>query len=187
MYIPAETLAEGGVESLAMINSFIRIAENLRKDKNTPAGIADVISQLETDAFVMSGKFIAEIEGWTRSMERVHIDFSNRFGDLEKTSIFWTNRHDKVVEAFEPTLRAIQSRLSGFMDDLIAIARCAGKDEILALSSQEAAELKERLRVDTSVEITALKIFWRCCSSKPKHSEACSVPGSNNAGNLALL
>jgi hypothetical protein len=157
MYIPAETLAAGGVESLAMINSFIKIAENLRKDKNMPRGMADVISQLETDALVMSGKFISEIEAWEKAMAKAHIDFSSRFVDIEETSVFWKNRHDKMLEAFEPTLRAIQSRLGAFMDDLIAIARCAGKEEILALSSKEAAALKAKLRADTAVDNHSIK------------------------------
>jgi hypothetical protein len=157
MYIPAETLAAGGVESLAMINSLVKIVENLRKDKNTPKGIADVISQLETDAFVLSGRFIDEIGAWEAAMRKAHFDFGSRFVDLETTSVFWTNRHDKLLEAFEPTLSAIQKRLSNFMDDLIAIARCAGKEEILALSSQQAAALKEKLRTDTAVDKHSIK------------------------------
>lgn len=156
MYIPAETLAAGGVESLAMINSLVKIMGNLRKDKNTPKGIADVISQLESDAFVLSGRFIDEIGAWEASMRKAHFDFGSRFVDLETTSVFWKNRHDKVLEAFEPTLSAIQKRLSSFMDDLIAIARCAGKEEILALSSQQAA-LKEKLRTETAVDKHSIK------------------------------
>lgn len=157
MYIPADTLAAGGVESLAMINSLVKIMENLRKDKNTPKGFADVISQLESDAFVLSGRFIDEIGAWEASMRKANLDFSSRFVDLETTSVFWKNRHDKVLEAFEPTLGAIQKRLSSFMDDLIAIARCAGKEEILALSSQQAAALKEKLRTDTAVDKHSIK------------------------------
>ena len=157
MYIPADTLAAGGVESLAMINSLVKIMENLRKDKNTPKGIADVISQLESDAYGLSDQFIHEIGAWEASMRKAHFDFSSRFVDLETTSVFWKNRHDKVLEAFEPTLSAIQKRLSSFMDDVIAIARCAGKEEILVLSSQQAAALKEKLRKDTAVDNHSIK------------------------------
>jgi hypothetical protein len=157
MYIPAEMLAAGGVESLAMMNSLVKIVENLKKDKHAPKGIADVISQLETDAFVLSGKFIAEIGAWEDAMRKVRFDFSDRFVDLETTSIFWTNRHDKVLEAFQPTLDAFQKRIAGFMDDLIAIARCGGKEELLGASFKDSAALKAKLRADTAVDNHSIK------------------------------
>jgi hypothetical protein len=35
MYVPPELIAKGGVESLALVKSVIKISENLRKEKTT--------------------------------------------------------------------------------------------------------------------------------------------------------
>ena len=157
MYVPPEVVAKGGVESLALINSFIRIAENLRKDKNTSKGIADVLSQLETDAFVLAGQFVKEVAGWKSSLRKAGIELDRKFGELEKTTKYWKNRHDKAIEAFAPTLDAFKDKMCSFIDDVIAIARCAGKEEILALSSEEGAQLKEKIRAETDLTTHSVK------------------------------
>ncbi len=169
MYVPPELIAKGGVESLALVNSIIKISENLRKDKTTSKGIADIISQLETDAFVLSGQFIKEIEVWEEKLRKVGIDLDDKFVDLEKTSVFWTNRHDKAIDGFESYLAYFQARLSGFMDDLIAVARCAGKAEILALSSQQAAELKQTIRKEADVNTHSIKEILAVLRRRAEH------------------
>lgn len=172
MYIPPELLAKGGIESLALTNSFIKIVENLRKDKDAPKGIADIISQLETDAFVLTGGFIDEVNEWEKSLDKAGISLKGRFGDLETTSWFWKNRHDRGMEAFEPTLKAIQQRLCGFIDDLIAIARCAGKEEIVALSFQQAADLKKKIRDETDLESHNMKEILDAFRKQAEHFRA---------------
>ena len=167
-----ELIAKGGIESLALINSFIKIVENIRKDKNTPKGIADIISQLETDAFVLTGKFVGEIGAWEKCLDKAGIPLASRFGDLEETSWFWKNRHDKTMEAFEPTLKPIQQSLCGFIDDLVAIARCAGKEEILALSFQQAAELKRTIRAETDVDTHNIKDLLAVLRNQTEHFRA---------------
>jgi hypothetical protein len=169
MYVPPEIIAKGGVEALALTNSFIKIVENLRKDKNMPIGIADIISQLETDAFVLTGKFASEIDALEKSLDKAGIPLDGKFGDLEETSWFWKNRHDKAMEAFEPTLKAIRQRLCGFIDDLVAIARCAGKEEILAVSFQQAAELKTKIRADTDVDTHNIKDILAVLRHQAEH------------------
>ena len=49
----------------------------------------------------------------------------------------------------EGNMRSIRQRSYG--------PRCAGKEEILALSSQQAAALKEKLRTDTAVDKHSIK------------------------------
>ncbi|MDX6463334.1 MAG: hypothetical protein QOE55_7031 [Acidobacteriaceae bacterium] len=157
MYIPPELIAKGGVASLELTQSLIKIIENLRRDKTMPSSMANLLSQLETDAFVLTSKFVAEVDAWENSLDKAGISLKDRFGDLEKTSRYWKNRHDKTMEAFEPTLKAIQQRLCGFIDDVVAIARCSGREEVLGLSFEETAELKKQIRADTDVETHSIK------------------------------
>jgi Asp-tRNA(Asn)/Glu-tRNA(Gln) amidotransferase C subunit len=176
MYIPPELIAKGGVASLELTQSLIKIIENLRRDKSTPNSIANVLSQLETDAFVLTSRFIAEIDAWENALDKAKIDVKGRFGDLEETSIFWRNRHDKLMEAFEPTLKAIQQRLCGFIDDVVAIARCAGKEEVLGISFQETADLKRKIREDTNVESHSIKDVLSALRSKAEEFRSALGP-----------
>ncbi len=168
MYVPPDVVVEGGVQALTLFNGLIKIMEQMRKDKDaTRLGFASLIKRMEAEAFALSEEFIKQVQAIQHSFLIAKIDPKEKIDEVECTSWWWKNRHDKLLESFKPNIDAITTRLTGFVDDVVALARCAGKEELLAVAFQEAVKVKRQIRQETDFNNSIGDIFGNLI----KHAE----------------
>jgi len=168
MYVPPDVAIEGGVQALTLFNGLIKIMERMRKDKDaTRLGFASLIKRMEAEAFALSEEFIKQVQALQNAFLKAQIDPNQKIDEVECTSWWWKNKHDKLLESFKPNIDAITTQLTGFVDDVVALARCAGREELLAVAFEEAVQVKRQIRQETGFDNSIKDIFGNLI----KHAE----------------
>jgi len=162
MYMVSPDIAvQGGVQALTLINSLVQLLHNAKANgKKDGLGIADIINKLPAEAFKLAGEFEKEVFRMKEEFLRENIDLSLKIDEFECHRRWWNRKHDRLLLDFQANITAITSKLSNFMDDVVAVARCSGEESLLARSYESARERKQLLRRRTDFEKLSLnKIF----------------------------
>lgn len=142
-----------GVQALSLTNNIVTLIQNARKNgKANGLGLADIVNILPAEAFKLAEEFIKQVTELKTKFLKEEIDLKQYIDDYECYSGWWKSRHDKLLIDFQATINDINAKLANFMDEVVAVARCSGEEELLGGSFQEARKLKKKLRKDTDFD-----------------------------------
>lgn len=144
MYIQTKTLVDGlsgGLNLLANMTALLKEAQS----KGSPLAIADIVKRLPAEAYQISGEFERAINKLKEDLVSRKVDLNRSFEDLEQNVQWWRWRQYRAVQKAWPRIGAIQSQLSTFFDDVVAVAQCSESDGILAKCYEAARKEKDAL------------------------------------------
>lgn len=142
-----------GVQALSLTNNIVTLIQNARKNgKANGLGLADIVNILPAEAFKLAEEFIKQVTELKKKFLKEQIDLSLYIDEHECDHKWWYNRRDRLLIDFQATITDITAKLSNFMDEVVAVARCSGEEELLGGSFQEALKLKKKLRKDTDFD-----------------------------------
>jgi hypothetical protein len=145
-YISAALAFEGSVQALTLINSVVKAIQRSRADGETDGlGIADIVARLPAEAFNLAGEFERHVAALRRSFLEKGLDLAQTLDQLESNVWCYQFPQKDLLTSFKPHVEAIRAQFSSFMDDIVAVARCHGEENILAASSEHARERKRQI------------------------------------------
>lgn len=147
MYVDPEVALEGGVQALTLLNKVVTLAKTARANgKKGGLGIADIIERLPAEAFNLAGQFEKQVKELQQDFLKQGISLGRTLDDLQSETWFYQRSRRTLLDSFKPKTDAILAQLMTLMDDSVAVARCSGEEELLAMSYKMARERKVQLR-----------------------------------------
>jgi hypothetical protein len=147
MYVDPEIAIAGGAQVLTLLNRVLALAETAReKGKANGLGIADIIEKLPAEAFSLAGQFERQVNDLRHSFLVYGIDTKKTIDELQSETWFYQWGRKKLLDNFKPMTDAIVIQLTTLLDDAVAIARCSGEENLLAVSYSRSRERKTQLR-----------------------------------------
>jgi hypothetical protein len=141
----ALTTAGGGV---SLMNNIITFVQNARKAKQDPR-LADVLARIPGEAFSLAGQYIQQVQDLRQELLKAGVDL----GKTQRAVLAETGRlHIKrrnLLTRFAANIDAIETQLSRFLDDAVALADCCGDDDFVVTSFVEAEEIRTVIHRET--------------------------------------
>lgn len=137
--------------ALTLLDTLIKTTGEMRKAGKDPS-IAAVIERMPAEAFSLSEQFEEEAKALRHSMTVSGINPETPVNNLEQSSLWWTNKQGRALHKFKPRVDAILAQLETFMDDIVAVAHCTGRDELIAASYERALERKRKLQSELNYD-----------------------------------
>jgi hypothetical protein len=136
-YIFPELAFEGSIQALTLINSVIKAIQRSRADGQTNGlGTADIVAKLPAEAFNLAGEFERHVAALRQSFLEAGLDLTQTLDQLESSVRCYQLSQQDLLRSFQPHVEAIKTQFSSFMDDIVAVARSHGEENILANSHE---------------------------------------------------
>ncbi len=145
----AVTAASSGA---SLLNNLFTLVKTAREKGQDPA-LTDVLAAACPEALSLAGRFVQEVQQLRQKLLKAEIDLKKTDRELIAETSWWRRKRYRLVHGFQANIDAIRSQLSGFLDDIVAVAHCCGADEFIANSFSEAAEMRKVLYRETNPDI----------------------------------
>ncbi|MGA9471628.1 MAG: hypothetical protein WBV36_04145 [Terriglobales bacterium] len=136
---------EAAGSAMTLLDTLIKTTEKLRSDGHEPS-LATVLATMPGEAYRLSEQLEEEAKDLRKRLVAAGIDPKTPVNKLETSCLWWAGEQGRALHKFKPRVNAILAELETFMDDIVAVAHCLGKDELIAASYEKALERKRALQ-----------------------------------------
>jgi exonuclease VII large subunit len=144
--VGAALSAAGGGASL--VNNILTFIKEARKANRDPR-IADVLARLRPEAFSLAGQYVQQIQDLRQALLDAGVDLTKTQREVLKDTGMFKFRRKKLLTKFSANIDAIESQLSRFLDDAVAVAQCCGDEEFVVASFVEGEEMRTVIHRET--------------------------------------
>lgn len=152
---PLLTTAGG---SVSLMNNIITFVQNARKAKQDPR-LADILARIPADAFSLAGQYVRQIQDLRHALLKEGVDLKRTQRDLLRETGILRRKRRSLLTSFAANIDAIETQLSRFLDDAVAISECCGDDDLVVASFIEAEELRTVIHRETDPEMPLSEIL----------------------------
>jgi len=142
--VDPKTSIEAGIAVINLSETMVKLIKMMRKDGHNPS-IAAAIEQMPASAFTLTEQFENEVKAWRQRLVKADVDLKVSVNTLEIDEGWWAGDKDKSLRTFKPVVDSIRAQIETLLDDLVAVARCQGRNDLLAASYGAAMERKRAL------------------------------------------
>jgi hypothetical protein len=134
----ALTTAGNGVSLLNNIVTFVRNAQKAGHDPR----LADVLLRMPAEAFSLAGQYIQQIQDLRQTLMKAGVDLGKSQSALLRETGKLYFRRRRLITGFSATVNAIETQLSRFLDDAVAVSDCCGAEDFVVESFIQAEEMR---------------------------------------------
>jgi hypothetical protein len=135
----------GAVEGVKLLNNLVEMLKTAQA-KGDRLGVAEILEKLPPEAFVLSGRFIQEIDDLRKAF--ANEDLNKTIDQLQTERQWWELRRYKLFRSFRPKIQSISDQLDAFLSDVVAIAHCKEAESSVARSFSNARERSRAIERD---------------------------------------
>jgi|GEM_PF-5397176 len=130
--------AGGGVTLLNSVVAFVKAAQ--KADQNPR--LADVLARIPAEAFTLAGQYAVQVRRLRAALLKAGVDLNLSQKEILDTTgkVHIVQRY--LVQKFAANVDAIETQISGLLDDALAVADCCGGDDFVIKSFRDAEEMR---------------------------------------------
>jgi len=128
---------EAGTAGLNLLTNLVSLI-HAAKESGKDVGLAEIMAKLPAETFELSKDLIREAQQLKQDFLDNGVSLDKTIDELQSDYGWWRFGKHKLFRKFEARANAITDNLGHFLDDFLAVARCAEIEELVAESFHNA-------------------------------------------------
>jgi esterase/lipase len=146
--IDGAIVGKASVEALSLFHTLIKMIETAEKEGEA-LSLEQVIAALPPKALKLATNYVEELKAVRSEFETAFKsnpkELDKTLAELQSQTWWWRQKRYKLLRNFSPTVDAVKTSINTMLADVVALANCKEKDQLVAESYAKAEQIKGEL------------------------------------------